>query len=217
MNNQENHITMKKKLLDKLILRIYDKISFCRSHVLGVLSSLCEGNTIPRDYLFQIFKKACERIKDVSAHVRKKAIQLLMITMHYYYVIYVESQKQIEVKKFLSKEKIEKDLNNSKLEEVDIKQEITELEESLKKIEDPLNPQINEIQADTKALKRKLDQCLTMRKYLHEYLEILLNIEEICPNLEILLGSKNLGDVIETIRLFTFLFRTNIESSKVIF
>jgi len=215
MNNQENHIIMKKKLLDKMILRVYDKHAFCRSHVLGVLSNLCEANTVPRDYLFEIFKKACDRIKDVSAHVRKKTIQLLTITMRYYYVIYVESQKQIENKKFLSKERIEKDLNDNRLEEADIKQNLFELEESLKKIDDPLKPEVNEIQADIKALKRKLEQNMNMRKCLQEYKEILLSIEEICPNLEILLGSKNIGDVVETIRLMTFLFKTNIESSKV--
>ena len=215
MNNQENHIIMKKKLLDKLILRVYDKHAFCRSHILGVLSSLCESNTVPRDYLFEIFTKACDRIKDVSAHVRKKAIQLLTITMHYYFVIYVESQKQIDKKKFLTKEKIEKDLNNNRLEEGDIKQGISELEESLKQIDDPLKPEINEIQTDIKSLKRKLEQCLNMRKCLQEYKDILLAIEGICPNLEVLLGSKNIGDVSETIKLLTFLHKTNIESSKV--
>lgn len=217
MNNQENHIMMKKKLLDKLIPRVYDKHAYCRSHILGVLSSLCEGNTVPRDYLFEIFKKACDRIKDVSAHVRKKAIQLIIITMQYYYLLFVESQKQIEIKKFLTKERLDKDLNNSRLEESEIKQGLMELEESLKQIEDPLNPQINEIQADIKSLKRKHEQCLNMRKYLQEYKEILLAIDEICPNLEILLGSKNIGDVLETIKLITYLYRNNIESSKVIF
>lgn len=215
MSNLENHNVMKKKLLDKLILRVYDKHAFCRSHILGILSNLCEENTIPRDYLFDIFKKACDRIKDVSAHVRKKAIQLLTITMKYYYVIYVESQKQIESKKFLSKEKIEKDLNNNKMEEADIKNGILELEETLKEITDPLKPEIQEIQADIKALKRKYDHCMNMRKCLQEYKEILVSVEEICPNLEVLLGSKNIGDVVETIKLLTFLHKTNIESSKV--
>jgi len=140
---------------------------------------------------------------------------LLTITMKYYYVIYVESQKQIESKKFLSKEKIEKDLNNNKMEEADIKNGILELEETLKEITDPLKPEIQEIQADIKALKRKYDHCMNMRKCLQEYKEILVSVEEICPNLEVLLGSKNIGDVVETIKLLTFLHKTNIESSKV--
>ena len=215
MNNLENHNAMKKKLLDKLLLRVYDKHAFCRSHILGILSGLCEGNTVPRDYLFDIFKKACDRIKDVSAHVRKKAIQLLMITMQYYFAIYVESQKQIEIKKFLSKEKIEKDLNNNKMEEADIKNGIAELEESLKEIIDPLKPELQEIHADIKALKRKHEHCMNMRKCLQEYREMLVSIEEICPNLEVLLGSKNIGDVVETIKLLTFLSKTNVESSRV--
>lgn len=206
---------MKKKLLDKLIPRVYDKHAYCRSHVLGILSNLCEANTVPRDYLFEILKKACDRMKDVSAHVRKKAIQLIIITMQYYYVIFVQSQKQIEIKKFLGKERLDKDLNNNKLEENEIKNGLLELEDSLKQIEDPLSPQIAEIQADIKSLKRKLDQCLNMRKYLQEYKEILLAIEDICPNLEILLGSKNIGDVLETIKLLTFLYKQNIESSRV--
>lgn len=217
MNNQENHSAMKKKLLDKLIVRVYDKHAFCRSHILSILSGLCESNTIPREYLFDIFKKACDRIKDVSAHVRKKAIQLLIITMQYYYVIYVESQKQSETRKFLSLEKVEKDLSINKLQEEDIVNGMAEIEESIKQVKDPLNPELQELQADLKALKKKNEMCATMRRCLQEYKEVLQAVQEIAPNLEMLLGSKNVGDVLETIKLLTFLHKTNIESCKVLF
>lgn len=65
---------MKNKLLDKLIQRVYDKNAFARTYVLGVLSQLCEDNVIPLEYLKPILQVACDRIKDVSALVRRKAI-----------------------------------------------------------------------------------------------------------------------------------------------
>ena len=54
---------MKKRLLDKLLKRIYDKHAFARSHTLGTLASLCKENFIPLDYIDPIFHKACDRIK----------------------------------------------------------------------------------------------------------------------------------------------------------
>ncbi len=51
---QENHKNMKKKLLERLIQRVYDKHAFCRSNVLGILANLCEENTIPRNFLLEV-------------------------------------------------------------------------------------------------------------------------------------------------------------------
>lgn len=51
LDNEENHLKAKKNLLDTLITRIYDKNSYSRSCVLGVLANLCEKNVIPHDYL----------------------------------------------------------------------------------------------------------------------------------------------------------------------
>lgn len=81
----------KKKLLDTLITRIFDKHAYCRSCVLGVLGDLCSENVVPKDYLMPILKCGCDRMKDASAHVRKKAITLLYMVMKYYRVIFVES------------------------------------------------------------------------------------------------------------------------------
>lgn len=67
-------MNMKKKLLDRLIHRVYDKHAHGRTHVLGILASLCEENVVPVDFLQPILKVACDRIRDVSANVRKKAI-----------------------------------------------------------------------------------------------------------------------------------------------
>lgn len=53
-NNAENHLKARKKLIDTLLTRCYDKNSFCRSHVLSCFSDLCENNVIPKDYLMKI-------------------------------------------------------------------------------------------------------------------------------------------------------------------
>lgn len=214
-NFQENHLNMKKKLLERLIQRVYDKHAFCRSHSLGLLANLCENNTIPRDFLMEVFKKACDRIKDVSANVRKRAIQLLTITVQYYYVIFVESQKQMNSKKFLTKLDLEKDISENKTMEEELRISLEEIEKNMMKIEDPLNEEINDMHSELNSLKRKLEQTLNLRKYLVEYRDILIEIDEICPNLEQLLGSKNIGDIQETVRLLTFMNKFNIESSKV--
>lgn len=73
----ENHDKAKEKILDALVQRIYDKHAFCRSHVLNVFIELCQANLIPQSYLFPLIGCACDRIKDTSANVRRKAIILL--------------------------------------------------------------------------------------------------------------------------------------------
>ena len=75
--NVEHHDKARKKLIDTLLTRIYDKNSFCRSHVLFIFSDLCENNVIPKEYLMTLLKFACDRMKDTSVFVRKRTIILL--------------------------------------------------------------------------------------------------------------------------------------------
>jgi hypothetical protein len=83
--------------------RLCDKVSWCRSCVLGVMSDLTEENVIPNNYLKEFLNSACSRIKDTSATVRKKALTLINNVIRVYYVIYVESQNKT---KFISSEEV---------------------------------------------------------------------------------------------------------------
>lgn len=60
-----------------LIQRIYDKSSFCRWHVLGILNQLSLEKLIPKKYIIMFLKAGVDRIKDSSVNTRKKAIQLI--------------------------------------------------------------------------------------------------------------------------------------------
>lgn len=52
----------KRKLLDILMKRLYDKNSYCRGTALDVLSMLFNENSIPIEFLHPILKQCCERV-----------------------------------------------------------------------------------------------------------------------------------------------------------
>lgn len=146
--------------------------------------------------------------------MRKKAIQLLNITIRYYFVIFVESQNATP-KKFMTFNDLKKELNENKQEEEEKRKSLEENEQEMLNTSELSNENLEELQGVQNSLKRKLEQIVNLRKYLLEYREILEDIKEICPNLEQLLGSKNQFDVLETMKLLTYMFKYNIESSKV--
>ncbi|KRX03620.1 Armadillo-type fold [Pseudocohnilembus persalinus] len=215
-NNADNHLKQKKKLLDTLISRIYDKHAFCRSAVLQVLSDLCEENTIPVDYLQHLLRSGCDRIKDVSANVRKRAIYLITMVIKYYYLIFVQSKKD-NTDKFQSKSVIQNDLKFALKDKQEFIQVVKEIEDQLDNIREDTeeNERIFEqLQQRRKQFKRKLEAINQLESTLKEYLEMITTIEEVTPLLTQLLGSKSTNDVLESIRLFLFLHKTNIECSK---
>ena len=103
-------------MLDTLITRIYDKNSYSRSCVIGVLFDLAEDNVIPHDYLMPLLKCACDRIHDASSNVRKKAIKLLSMIVKFYYIIFVKSQEQT---KFMKMSELEQEIEINKQEQKD--------------------------------------------------------------------------------------------------
>jgi hypothetical protein len=52
----------KRKLLDILMKRLYDKNSYCRGTTVDVLSMLFNENSIPIEFLHPILKNCCERV-----------------------------------------------------------------------------------------------------------------------------------------------------------
>lgn len=67
----------KEKFITTLLQRIYDKSSFCRSHVLGILAQLTTDKIIPNKYLILFLKAGIDRVKDQSINTRKRALQLI--------------------------------------------------------------------------------------------------------------------------------------------
>jgi condensin complex subunit 1 len=65
------------KFINTLIQRIYDKSSFCRWHVLGILNQLTIERAVPKKYTIMFLKAGVDRIKDHSVNTRKKALQLI--------------------------------------------------------------------------------------------------------------------------------------------
>ena len=101
---KESHKVVRKKLLDHLLRRVYDKNAHARTSTLTVLCDLCEKNCIPQDTLLSVLKAACDRSKDTSVYVRRRSIQLIQLCVRFYYVILVESQRKR--KRFLSKQEL---------------------------------------------------------------------------------------------------------------
>lgn len=62
------------KLFNFLEMRLYDKHAYARLHTLDIISELVEKNLMSYNLLKLFLGKAIERIKDLSAFVRKKAI-----------------------------------------------------------------------------------------------------------------------------------------------
>lgn len=73
------HIKEKKRddLMEVLMERLLDENSFARASVLNNLSYLLASKVIPQDTRHKLFFSACDRIKDVSKNVRKKALVLV--------------------------------------------------------------------------------------------------------------------------------------------
>ena len=64
-------------------------------------------------------------------------------------------------------------------------------------------------------MKRRLDICIQIQNKFRDYSSFVKAITQIIPNLISLLGSKNINDVIETIKLLVALNKSNIQASEV--
>lgn len=78
-SDSEENKKSKDKFITTLLQRIYDKNSFCRSHVLNILATLAEENVVPKKHLTFFLKAGIDRVKDVSINCRKKALQLVNV------------------------------------------------------------------------------------------------------------------------------------------
>ncbi len=179
INDLERNSAMKNKLLNRLLQRVHDKQAFCRTNVLGVLGNLCQDNVIPKEFLVLILSRAIERIKDVSAHVRKKAIQLIIILVGIFHVIFAKSQGRAE---FLGREEIQKELEFSKQEMTDLREELKQLEEKMRQIGVEDSDEFDRLQISHTSMKKRILNLVQTQEKLKEYYDIVVAFEKVTPS-----------------------------------
>jgi len=200
LDTQDAHKKAKIRLLDKLVRRVNDKHAYCRSHVLKAFVDLCNSNVVPKQYLRVMLLKGCERIKDISANVRKKALELVDKVIRMYYSIFVGNSDS----GFITVPELQRQSKFNAEEEKDLEKQIRKLNDKLKEHDDD-SEEYSEIQSEMRTFQQKLETVKAGQENITEYINMLNAIEKIVPNLLQLLGSKNSGDVTETIRLFVTL------------
>ena len=173
--NMKNYENKKLKLLEKLLTRIFDKHAHCRSQALSVLCTLCQENVVPIEFLHPILAGACDRIKDISAFVRRKAIQLLLILVNIYFAVFVKSQNR---KVFMSLEEIENEINFCESDIKDLEKDLREIEDEVKKGEKD-NEEILNLQKDHQELVRKREQSNQVKEKLKDYRQFLTAIDQV--------------------------------------
>jgi len=223
---RNNYQKTKDKLLRILLRRIYDKTSFVRKEVLNCFKIMIVKNVIDTYFYEDLMSVALGRIKDVSINVRKAAMSLLEEIIKIKAIFY--EIKETKGGGFMAKWDVERELNNlDKLlkENVEksnsIKGEIKILRmKFVDENPDSNKEDINEkLTADPAFLELK-DQYDKVSKYKvdHDefvdfyegYVSLLSSLESSVPLLTQLLGSKTQSDIVESIKLLTYLQKMNI-------
>lgn len=174
LDNQDAYKKAKIRLLDKLVKRVNDKNAYSRAHVMKSLVDLCTSNVVPQQYLKVMLQKGCERIKDISANVRKKALELLDKVIRIYYNIFVGNVDS----GFMSSSEIQRQQQFNSEEEEDARRQISAIEEKarsqLRGIEE-----YEKLQSDLRIQRRKLESLKTQEEHITEYLHMLNSIEKV--------------------------------------
>ena len=203
----------KTSIIKMIMQRSRDKSAFARAKTLHMLSELVEKNLINQALHLDCLLIACNRIKDVASNVRRKAMQLL------WKEILIFARVILKGDTFLTRPELLAAIatNARALETLDKPAE--EGKESKapaagQKEEQPLRAKettnIEEGKEEEARLKLR-----ALAEYYGLYEKFLTQIENIVPSLIQLLGSKNVSDVIESIKLLTVLCKHNVPSTLV--
>ena len=224
---RSNYQKTKDKLLRILLRRIYDKTSYVRKEVLNCFRLLIPKNVIESYFYEDLMEIALSRIKDWTINVRKAAMGLLEEIVKTKATFYEVNEKKGDG--FMSKKTIDEEIanfdkliaDNAKWID-DIKNEI----KNLKVIYTDEHPEINkeEINEGLKndprfiELKEKYDKIQKVktdqedfREFYLGYKTLIVSLENSVPLLTQLLGSKNQADIIESVKLLTYLQKMKIE------
>ena len=224
---RSNYQKTKDKLLRILLRRIYDKTSYVRKEVLNWFKLLIVKNVIEPYFYEDLMAIALSRIKDWTINVRKAAMALLEEIVKIKAIFYEVNEKKGDG--FMSKKTIDEEISNfdkmisenaQKID--DIKNEIKNLkniftdehpEISKEEINDSLknDPRFIELKEQyDKIQKNKADQ-EDFREFYNGYKTLIISLENSIPLLTQLLGSKNQADIIESVKLLTYLQKMKIE------
>jgi hypothetical protein len=66
----------KRKFMELLLKRFFDKSSYCRVKVIKVFMKLTEENLVPKHMYPELLELTVGRFKDVTVLVRKQALKL---------------------------------------------------------------------------------------------------------------------------------------------
>lgn len=217
----------KDKLLRILLRRIYDKTSFVRKEVLNCFKLLIVKNVI-EPYFYEDLMKVClGRIKDNSINVRKASMALLEEIIKIKAIFYEVNEKKGDG--FLSKKTIDEELSNldrmlqKDTEQAEsIKEQIkalraTFMEENPEVGNEEINKQLKEDERFIE-LREKYDKVQKNKADKEDFIEfytgyktLLVSLESCVPLLTQLLGSKTQSDVVESVKLLTYLQKMKIE------
>ena len=226
---RNNYQKTKDKLLRILLRRIYDKASYVRKEVLNCFKLMIVKNTIEPYFYEDLMSVALGRMKDQSINVRKASMSLLEEIIKIKAIFYEVNEKKGDG--FASKATIDSEISSimkivdqAKESSENIKEQIKLLRiELLNKMPDATKEEINEkLKADSEFLKLKEQYDNSMKQkagnedfieFYNGYKSLITSLESSVPLLTQLLGSPTASDVIESIKLLTYLQKMKIEKA----
>lgn len=224
-----NYQKTKEKLLKILLRRVYDRTSWVRKEVLNCFKLMVVKNNIEPYFYSELIAVNLGRMKDCSTNVRKAAMSLFEEIIKIKAIFYEINEKEgagfESVKKIneniMSISKIVKEHHDGSEKS---KEQIKALRsEFVDKFPNEDKDAINEkLKVDERflTLKEQYDN-LMKQKSLNEdflefyegYKELIQSLESSVPILTQLLGSTQSGDVIESIKLLTYLQKMKVEKA----
>lgn len=222
-DTMEHHKKTKQNFIVMLFERIYDKSSHCRKTVLQCFAKLVENNCLEYPDYLKLIKEAYLRLQDEKSSVRKIALSLCNSLIGIYPSLFKQPcyLSYSEIDKVLSettnaKLMIEKEINklkNSKPQKSANKSKNTMDVEEVNENNNDENMDID-IKTKIEELEPKKDNLNNIIDLFSEYKEMVNLIDKIVEIAILLLGSKNLSDIIEAINLFVSLKKLNIQSAN---
>lgn len=168
---KENYLKIKENFLTILFERIYDKSSYCRSKTLQLFLRLIDYNTLKVNDFIHLLYESSIRIKDEKSNVRRAALILSVKIIETYPLLFRQNL-------YLTFDEVDKIIN--------------ETQEDILKLKEDFENEENE---------NKIKSQMEILKCFEDYKKVLNIIKTIINLSIILLSSKSITDVQESIYL----------------
>ena len=221
-----NYKKTKDKLLRILLRRVYDKTSFVRKEVLNSFKLMIVKNVIDDSFYEDLMFIALGRLKDQTINVRKVSMSLLEEIIKIKAIFYEVNEKKNEG--FITRKTIKEEIKNLHGVLGDINASLEKVKERIKALRiemvnrhpDLQKDEINEklkVDDEFLELKGEYDKALSKKTDQEDFIEfykgydkLITSLESCIPILTQLLGSPNSSDIIESIKLLTYLQRMKV-------